>query len=117
MTVSDAAVPVTTCYRHEGRESHIRCTRCDRYICPDCMRSAAVGFQCPECVRDGNKDMRQARTIFGARATAGSAMPVVTIGLIILNFAVYAAELMQHTVVTRLSMLSDALTIPAGTLY
>jgi len=117
MTLSDPAVPVTTCYRHDGRESHIRCTRCDRYICPDCMRSAAVGFQCPECVRDGNKDLRQARTIFGARAAASAATPIVTIGLIILNFAVYAAELMQHTVVSKLSMLADALTVPSGTLF
>ncbi len=27
---------VTTCYRHPKVESHVRCTRCDRYICPDC---------------------------------------------------------------------------------
>lgn len=117
MTVSDAANPITTCYRHQGRESHIRCTRCDRFICTDCMRSAAVGFQCPECVRSGNKDVRQARTVFGAQAAAGGAVPAVTIGLIILNFAVYAAELMRHSVVTRLSLLPDALRGPGGGLY
>ena len=115
MTVSDS--PITTCYRHAGRESHIRCTRCDRYICPDCMRSAAVGFQCPDCVRSGNKDVRQARTVFGATAAAGAAAPVVTITLIILNFAVYAAEVLNHSVVDRLSLLPDALRGPNGTLY
>ncbi|MFD0638738.1 rhomboid family intramembrane serine protease [Catenulispora yoronensis] len=113
MTVSDA--PVTTCYRHDRRESHIRCTRCDRYICPDCMRSAAVGFQCPDCVRSGNKDVRQARTVFGA--AAGTTTPVATIGLIVLNFAVYAAELLHHSVSDRLAMLSDALTGPNDALY
>ena len=38
-----------TCYRHPERETYIRCQRCDRPICPDCMRDAAVGFHCPAC--------------------------------------------------------------------
>ncbi|MFF7726160.1 rhomboid family intramembrane serine protease [Streptomyces sp. NPDC008001] len=38
------------CYRHPERETGIRCTRCERPICPECMVSASVGFQCPACV-------------------------------------------------------------------
>jgi membrane associated rhomboid family serine protease len=78
------------CYRHADRETYIRCQRCDRPICPDCMRQAAVGFQCPECVREGAKSVRQPRTAFGGRAAGvagGDAL--VTRVLIGINAAVF----------------------------
>ncbi|MFE5258301.1 rhomboid family intramembrane serine protease [Streptomyces coelicoflavus] len=37
------------CYRHPDRETGIRCTRCERPICTDCMVNASVGFHCPDC--------------------------------------------------------------------
>ena len=56
---------VPTCYRHPGRETYIRCQRCERSICPDCMHDAAVGFQCPSCVAEGAKTTRSGRTAYG----------------------------------------------------
>jgi membrane associated rhomboid family serine protease len=56
---------VPTCYRHPDRETYIACQRCSRPICPDCMRDAAVGFQCPQCVAEGAKSTRSGRTAYG----------------------------------------------------
>ncbi len=65
-----AATGVPTCYRHPDRETWIRCQRCDRPICPDCMRDAAVGFHCPQCVQEANRNSRQNRAMYGGERSA-----------------------------------------------
>ncbi|MGZ4427184.1 MAG: rhomboid family intramembrane serine protease [Nocardioidaceae bacterium] len=70
------------CYRHPDREAHIRCQRCDRPICPDCMRPASVGFQCPSCVAEGAKTTRSGRTTYGGRRSDNPALTsMVLIGI------------------------------------
>jgi membrane associated rhomboid family serine protease len=48
------------------------------------MHDAAVGHQCPECVAEGRRSQRQARTVFGAARGAGQA-GYATITLIMAN--------------------------------
>ncbi|MBT2490568.1 rhomboid family intramembrane serine protease [Streptomyces sp. ISL-96] len=82
------------CYRHPGRETGIRCTRCERPICPECMISASVGFQCPDCVREGSGTGRspapnQPRTLAGGTIAADPRL--VTKILLAINVALFIA--------------------------
>jgi membrane associated rhomboid family serine protease len=86
--VSPVGVPV--CYRHPGRETYVRCTRCERSICPDCMREAAVGHQCPECVAEGRRTQRQKRTAFGASHIGQAGYATIT--LIVINAVMLIAS-------------------------
>jgi membrane associated rhomboid family serine protease len=54
------------------------------------MRSAAVGHQCVECVREGSKTVRGARTVFGGRVSSGR--PVITYTLIAINVVVFLLQ-------------------------
>jgi membrane associated rhomboid family serine protease len=85
-----------TCYRHPDRETGVRCTRCERPICPECMVSASVGFQCPECVRGGSgtghaPTASQPRTLAGGTVTADPRL--VTKLLIGINLALFLVQL------------------------
>lgn len=56
---------VWSCYRHPYQEAGVRCIRCERAICPSCMITAPVGFQCPECVKGGGQEVRTMRNLQG----------------------------------------------------
>ncbi len=53
----------TTCYRHPDRQTGRRCTRCGRFVCPDCLREASVGSHCVDCVKAGAPNTRQRVTM------------------------------------------------------
>jgi membrane associated rhomboid family serine protease len=55
------------------------------------MIPASVGFQCPECVREGNKTVRRATTVFGGRVTNDPGW--VSKILIGINVVVYVLQL------------------------
>ncbi|QHC20079.1 rhomboid family intramembrane serine protease [Streptomyces sp. GS7] len=100
------------CYRHPDRTTGVRCTRCDRPICPECMVSASVGFQCPDCVRNGGgtghaPGASAPRTIAGGTVTADPRL--VTKILLGVNAAVFVAVLAAGSgLVDRLDMLGLA---------
>lgn len=85
-----------TCFRHPNRETYVSCVRCGRPACPDCLRSAAVGQQCVECVRGANKGTRQATAPFGGKVAT---TPVVTWTLIALNVLLYIVEIAYPKVI------------------
>ncbi|WP_406389384.1 rhomboid family intramembrane serine protease [Streptomyces sp. NBC_00887] len=106
----------TSCYRHPSYEAYVRCTRCDRYICPDCMREASVGHHCVECVKEGQRSVRRARSLFGGEVPA-TAAPVVTYVLMALNIVAYVVEVVRSETVDRFGMLGAILVDPAGRQY
>ncbi|MFD5148432.1 rhomboid family intramembrane serine protease [Streptomyces sp. NPDC058401] len=96
------------CYRHPDRETGISCTRCERPICPECMISASVGFQCPECVRGGSGTGHGAaanapRTIAGGVVTADPYL--VTKILIGINVAFFLATFLFPAMAIQLELI------------
>ncbi|HEY0473956.1 MAG TPA: rhomboid family intramembrane serine protease [Kribbella sp.] len=79
----------TVCYRHPDRPAGVRCQRCDKPICPACMNSASVGFQCPSCFREGVKSVPRTRTSMGGIARGST--QVVTMTMLALNVLVFIA--------------------------
>jgi membrane associated rhomboid family serine protease len=94
MTMPDQDPPAgqetpPTCYRHPDRETWVSCVRCGRPACPDCLRSAAVGQQCVDCVHEGSRGTRRPTTVFGGRPARTA---VVTWTLIAVNVLLYIVE-------------------------
>jgi membrane associated rhomboid family serine protease len=76
-----------TCYRHPDELTGVHCTRCERPICPDCMREAPVGYQCPQCVTEAGRRLPRRR----ARLVVGRPGSLVTL-LIAANLAMFVVE-------------------------
>src|SRR5579859_2145263 len=98
-----------SCYRHPGRETYVACSRCGRYACPDCMRSASVGQQCVECVKQGNQGARPARNVFGGRTGLQRSGVTVSYALIAINVLLFFIELAKPSLATDWGMLSYAI--------
>jgi membrane associated rhomboid family serine protease len=82
-----------TCYRHPERVTGLSCSECGRPICTECMTIAPVGIRCPE--HSGRPQGVQRVTKGVRRASFEGVGAKVTRALIVLNIAVYVAELLQ----------------------
>ncbi|MFE9744244.1 rhomboid family intramembrane serine protease [Saccharothrix saharensis] len=78
--------------RHPDRATGLRCVRCDRPSCPECLREASVGYQCVDCVNEARATVRRPRTFVGAEF---SRRMVVTPALIAVNVLLFAITAVQ----------------------
>ena len=95
--MSDATVSETQyCYRHPDRETLLSCSQCERPICTACMNPAPVGIRCPECAgktRSGANQLQRGRAVRGIALSGRRS--TVTLTLVLINLAVFFAELAQ----------------------
>ncbi|WP_072690441.1 rhomboid family intramembrane serine protease [Rhodococcus marinonascens] len=80
--------PQPRCVRHPDRPTALSCNRCRRAACPECLREAAVGYQCVDCVAAGQRDVRPVRNVAGA-VTAQRQVPLVTYILMAANVGIF----------------------------
>ncbi|MFK8910954.1 rhomboid family intramembrane serine protease [Streptomyces sp. YS-3] len=113
--MDQASLP--SCYRHPGVQTGITCTRCERPICPECMVSASVGFQCPECVRGGSgtghtRTANQPRTMAGAAIAPGDPrlLTKILIGLNLVGFLLQ--EVVGNSFTDRFELIGWASYLP-----
>ena len=90
--MSNAAGP-QVCYLHPDRPAFIQCQRCHRYICPQDMNEASVGFQCGNCVAEGQAAVRQPRTIAGGAISTN--VGAITMAIIAINVAAQLVVMFQ----------------------
>ncbi|MFG2882983.1 rhomboid family intramembrane serine protease [Streptomyces sp. NPDC048297] len=115
-SAQDDARSLPGCYRHPDRETGVRCTRCERPVCPECMVSASVGFQCPDCVRgDAGTGHPPAasrpRTIAGGTKAADPRL--VTKILIGINIALFLVQQsVGDTFTNRFDLIGHAYAYP-----
>lgn len=84
------------CVRHPDRPTGLACTRCGRPACTDCLREAAVGHQCVDCVAAARGAARRARSLPRSGGPARRAgRPVVVWSLVALNVLLYVLTAAQ----------------------
>jgi MFS family permease len=82
---SDAATADQTepgplyCYRHPGRETWVRCGRCDQPICTSCAMQGPVGLRCKKCgkpSRDALASLKPSQIAIGLAVATGLGVAV-----------------------------------------
>ncbi|MEP6841951.1 MAG: rhomboid family intramembrane serine protease [Pseudolysinimonas sp.] len=104
-----AEIDSESCYRHPDRQSFIHCQRCGRTICPQCQTQAAVGVQCPECVREGRQQVAASRPGLLSRLSGTGSTPLVTYLLIGLCVLIYLIQWLSAGAVTNAWVLNPSM--------
>jgi Uncharacterized membrane protein (homolog of Drosophila rhomboid) len=65
------------------------------------MREAAVGHQCVECVRQGGRTIRRARSVFGGAVVA---KPYVTWAILVINLLLFGASYAVNGLISDFGM-------------
>lgn len=87
---AEPSADIPVCPRHPDRPSYVRCQRCGRPACPECQRTAAVGFQCVDCVNEQKRTTPACRSPYGGALAVGR--PLVTFTIIGLCVLVYILQ-------------------------
>lgn len=98
---SASGTSADVCYRHPGRQSFVLCQRCGRTICGECQTPAAVGFHCPECMREARQSAPRTKPRVVTAFRSDSSAPVVTWSIIGLCVAIYLLQLVSGGAVTN----------------
>jgi membrane associated rhomboid family serine protease len=70
----------------------LSCVRCERPACSACLREAAVGYQCVDCVARGARSQRRGTTIAGAEPADRSVVIPVLVAVNVVIFVITAAQ-------------------------
>ncbi|MEE1619677.1 rhomboid family intramembrane serine protease [Brachybacterium sp. J153] len=102
------------CPRHPDRVSYVRCQRCERPVCPDCQRPAAVGVLCVDCARDLERQQASSRPRNAMGGAMGRATPVVSYTIIALCVLAYVGQRVAPDLVVQLGIFAPfrALAMP-----
>ncbi len=68
---------VVYCYGHPNTETRLRCSRCDKPICPRCSVPASVGQHCVWCVAEARKTAPKVRSTM--QATSPGVLAIIAI--------------------------------------
>ena len=71
------------CYRHPQTLTGRSCTRCGRPTCGECLRPAAVGSLCPECVAAGRPTASVQMRDWGRRQSVLIAKIIIVINVLV----------------------------------
>lgn len=98
-----------TCYKHPGRETMLRCNKCDRPICSQCAVQTPTGYRCKECVRGQQKAFNNARAfdyVIAVVVAAGLAYLGTYVVSFIGFFTIFAAPFIGTLIVEAVKKLT-----------